>query len=84
MRAGVYRRREGAAVKLSDIKPGDRLRCDDGFTCIPANAIRIVRRAANGDLAIRCRGAEGAEEWQDHCLDGQVGDDGELIGVGWV
>ena len=63
---------------LNGIKPGDRIRCDDGFTCIPAGAVRVVRQCGNA-LAIRCRGADG--QWTEHCLDGQLGDDCELIGL---
>ena len=63
-------------MKLSDLKPGDRLRCDGGFTCIPAGAVRVVRDDA-GDLFIACR--KGV-----HRLAGLIHEDDELIGVGWV
>jgi len=67
-------------MKLSDLKPGDRLRCDDGFTCIPPNAVRVVRGDDEG-LFIRCRGAEDCPGWDNHYLAGQVGKGGVLIGV---
>jgi hypothetical protein len=72
-------------MKLSDLKPGDRVRCDfwvgDGETpCVPRDAVRVVRQDAAG-LFVRCCGPADCREWQTHHLDGQEDDDGELIGV---
>lgn len=71
------------------VKVGDKLRCDGGFTCLAKGDVREVKRN-DGSLAdthdpeyakdpfarlyIDC--ADGT-----HTLDGQVGDDGELVGL---
>jgi hypothetical protein len=60
-------------MKLTDLNPGDRIKTDGGFTCLPEGSIRIVR-CDNGHLFIKCR--EGG-----HYLAGQIGDDDELIGI---
>jgi hypothetical protein len=57
----------------SEVKPGDRLICDGGFTCVPAGKRVKVMEAPNG-LYFKCK--EGR-----HYLDGQLGDNGELIGL---
>lgn len=64
----------GAGVtKVADLKPGDRLTDFFAWGCVPQGAVRVVRRDAEGYLFVRC--AEGC-----HCLSGQTGDDGELVG----
>lgn len=57
-----FKGRKYATIK--NIKEGDRVQCDGDFTCIPANAIRIVRKSDEG-LYIKC--SEG-----EHYLDGQI------------
>lgn len=59
-------------LRLSDVKPGDMVMCDDGFPCMPPGR-RRVEVSAHG-LFVRCN--EG-----HHYLSGQVGDDGLLIGI---
>lgn len=56
-------------MKLSDVKPGDVLIADGGFTCIASGAQLVVGE----DLSVPCD--EGK-----HSLDGQVcWDDGETL-----
>ena len=60
-------------MKLSDVKEGDKLVADAGFTCMRDGQASAVVRTAKGDLAIPCdKGL--------HVLDGQVGEGGELVG----
>lgn len=58
--------------KLADLKAGDAVVTDDGFTCMPLGQ-KIVEADEHG-LFVRC--SEG-----QHYLDGQEGDDGSLIGI---
>jgi hypothetical protein len=70
------------------IKVGDVLECDDGFTCIRPGDHKIVK-AFEGEL--KHHDPEYAKdpfarlyiECSDgtHSLDGQVGEDGELVGL---
>ena len=59
-------------MKISDVKVGETIIADDGFTCMDAGA-KVVKATKHG-LCIDCRDGE-------HYLDGQQGDDGELIGL---
>lgn len=61
-------------MRLTDIKPGDRIRGFEGFGCIPDNATRTVQADVDGDLFVQCR--EGR-----HYLMGQEDESGELIGL---
>ncbi len=63
-------------MKLSDLKAGDKIKADGGFTCVKEGNHK-VKSKKNGDLYIKC--SEGK-----HLLDGQVGEDGELIGISWT
>lgn len=61
-------------MKITDVKEGDKLIADAGFTCMKDGQVGEVFRTEGGDLAIPC--ADGS-----HTLDGQANDDGELIGL---
>jgi hypothetical protein len=61
-------------LRIDEVAVGDVVRGFLNWGCVPANAARVVQRAANGDLFVRCQ--EGR-----HYLDGQVGDDGCLVGI---
>lgn len=61
-------------MKLSDLKEGDVLRCDAGFTCIEKNSLAVVNKDDKGKLWIACRSGR-------HYLDGQEDKNGELIGL---
>lgn len=68
-------------VRIRDVKPGDRLRADGGFTCIPDGAVRTVSRDAAGELFIRCKGPDGEGKCgHRHHLEGQR-DRGRYIGL---
>jgi hypothetical protein len=43
-----------AMVKLSEVKPGDRLVADEGFTCLEAGQVVEVVETPDG-LAVMCR-----------------------------
>lgn len=60
-------------MKLSELKAGDRIKGFEGFGCIPDRAIRVVCDGPSG-MYVKCR--EGT-----HMLDGQEGEDGDLIGL---
>jgi hypothetical protein len=71
-------------MKLTDLKPGMIVVADEGFTCLDAG--EYVVQEHNGNLFIPCRGGENDADTdpgyvERHYLDGQVGDDGELIGL---
>jgi hypothetical protein len=59
-------------VKITDIKPGDVLIADAGFTCVEAGPVAI-EEDENGELYFLC--SEGR-----HYLDGQT-DDGVVVGL---
>jgi hypothetical protein len=62
-----------APLKFADVKAGDRLVADDGFTCLRHDEVVTVAACANG-LYVPCTSGS-------HYLDGQEGDDGALIGL---
>lgn len=63
-------------MKLSDIKQGDVLVADKGFTCMEAG-MHSVRKNSKGELFIHCEDGE-------HLLSGQMDDDeGKLVGLRW-
>jgi hypothetical protein len=62
-------------TKLSEIKEGDVLIADGGFTCIPEGRDLPVESDPDGKLYFLCQ--EGR-----HYLDGQLADDGDtLVGL---
>lgn len=62
-------------TKLSEVREGDVLIADGGFTCVDAGAELIVKATKNGELYVDCRSDQ-------HALTGQLGDDGEtLVGL---
>jgi len=62
-------------AKINDVKEGDKLIADAGFTCMRDGQVGTVVRTEAGDLAIPCD--DGL-----HCLDGQVDEEGgEIIGL---
>jgi len=63
-----------AWAKKSEVKPGDTLVADGGFTCIEAGARLIVeRRCYSSELYVRC--ALGS-----HSLDGHLNEASEYVG----
>lgn len=63
--------------KLEDLKPGDKLKADGGFTCLKEGDIREVKLHECGSLYVDC--ADGGK----HFLEGQLDyktDSGEVIG----
>lgn len=69
-------------MKLGDIKEGDTLIADDGFTCLKEGE-RLPVYSNGHSLFVYCRGGEErleAEREHQHYLGGQVSfDDGETI-----
>jgi hypothetical protein len=70
-----------APLKLSDIHAGDRLRADEAFSCIDPGHVCEVR-SVRGQLYVACCGPEDArtDYASAHLLDGQLNDDGEIVG----
>ena len=60
-------------MKLDELEPGDRVKGFRDWGCVPALAVRTVR-ACEGGLFVKCTHGR-------HFLDGQVGDDGHLVGM---
>jgi hypothetical protein len=61
-------------AKISEVKPGDILIADSGFTCMEAGPVK-VRRRRDGSLFVHCTAKYG------HDLDGQLEDGEHLIGM---
>ena len=61
-------------IHISQLKEGDQLIADGGFTCIPAGQRVVVKADEAGLLYVPC--SEGA-----HYLCGQLTDEGLLIGL---
>jgi hypothetical protein len=62
-------------VKLRDVRPGDKLIADHGFTCIRTGALVDVAADDKGALYVPCKRGR-------HYLDGQVdGPEGNLLGL---
>jgi hypothetical protein len=62
-------------AKLSELKAGDKIQTDGGFTCGMNNKILIVENDDDDKLFVRC--GEG-----NHLLAGQVdSDEGHLVGM---
>ena len=61
-------------MKLSDLKPGDRIAGFEHFVCIPDYAIREVKVDPAGRLFVDC-------DKNGHYLDGLKDKRGELIGL---
>lgn len=59
-------------TKLSDVKAGDRLLTDNGFTCVEQTDV-VVKQDENG-LFFECDDGK-------HFLDGQVDGAGNLVGL---
>lgn len=63
-------------ARLSQLKPGDKIACDNGFTCgINGKTLTVEKGAGTGNLIVPCRAGA-------HWLDGQLADDGDhLVGM---
>lgn len=76
---------QSEVVKLADVKVGDKLIADGGFTCIPAGTVLIVHADEEETLYVRCSGPDEDEGYAPtetrHTLDGQEANDGTLIGL---
>lgn len=61
-------------LKFSDVKAGDVLLPDGGFTCIEGGDARKVLEDGAGELFVACAGGR-------HYLKGQADENGVLIGL---
>ncbi|HVI92315.1 MAG TPA: hypothetical protein VM659_28755 [Dongiaceae bacterium] len=64
-------------IKLDDVKPGDKLVADNGFTCLEGGVHTVYEVEGRDGMpyyALKC-----ASGWHD--LAGQEGDDGYLVGL---
>jgi hypothetical protein len=69
-----------ADLKLDDLRAGDTVIADDGFTCLPAGA-HVVHGDGDG-LFIFCNGPDDdPDPTSHHYLDGQQNKDGSLVGI---
>jgi hypothetical protein len=59
-------------IKLSDLKAGDTIIADGGFTCMEAGPKKVY--AADDGLHVLCNKGR-------HYLEGQLDDDGTLVGL---
>ena len=79
--------------KLDQIKAGDVLIADGGFTCMSDGEVVTVK-SDDGGLFVRCAGPDEGDDAdadhgkpstthrrEQHYLDGQEGDDGECVGL---
>lgn len=62
----------GALILLADIKGGDLLIADDGFTCMPAGQLSVAA-SHDGQLFVPCNHGV-------HYLNGQTDSRGRLVG----
>lgn len=67
---------DNGRAKLEDVRAGDKLMADSGFTCVDHGAVLKVERDDEG-LFVTCRDGK-------HHLDGQLDEDGYLVGLAWV
>lgn len=65
---------EFGKLKLKDVKAGDRIVVDGGFTCIKGGTVVELYPDEDGHLCFKCRKG-------DHGLAGQIGGGGQLIGL---
>ena len=65
-----------ALIKVSDVKPGVKLRAHDGFTCIKNEEILEVKEH-DGELYVDC-------SYGKHFLEGQLDKDGKLYVGFWI
>ena len=65
-------------ANINEVKEGDKLIADGGFTSLKAGDVREIIRTKDGDLAIHCSGPGGI-----NTFDGQVDHErgGEVIGL---
>lgn len=63
-------------ARLSELKAGDKLVADGGFTCIKKGGVVVVEARGDGQLYVGCRSGS-------HYLDGQVSGENHdsLIGL---
>lgn len=71
--ANIKVSQEETAMKLSNINEGDTVLVDSGFTCMKSGP-KLVLKNETGDLYIACEDGH-------HLIDGQIGTDGNLIGI---
>jgi hypothetical protein len=61
-------------ARMDELSPEDTVEVDGDFDCMHPGERKVIRANAAGDLFVICdRGR--------HMLDGQLNDDGELVGV---
>jgi len=60
-------------AKANEVKAGDHLKCDEGFTCLKPHTKVVVQEDEEG-LFVSC--ADGK-----HYLDGQEDENGNLVGL---
>lgn len=70
------------SLKLADLRPGDTLIADEAFSCIDPGRACLVHSDDRMGLFVHCCGPEHQRsDYHDkHFLDGQLNDDGEIVG----
>lgn len=84
----IASRKIGDFPKLDDLKPGDKLVADGGFTCLKAGEVVTVEKDGDG-LFVRCCAHDDGDYGhpvndsrnEQHYLDGQEGEGGECVGL---
>ena len=67
---------EWGTLKLNDLKPGDKVIADDGFTCIKAWSCLEVFAGEDKNLYIPCKAGD-----RCHYLDGQLDGNDCIVGL---
>lgn len=72
-------------MELAELKSGDIIVADGGFTCIDEGRECVVRDDGDGDLYVDCCGPEDtcSDYFDQHALIGQEDEEGNLIGFSW-
>ena len=75
-------------ARLSELRPGDKIETDAGFTCLAKGEVAEVHADASGILFVFCSGhgdfanrSRHKKRTEQHMLDGQADDGEHLIGM---
>lgn len=61
-------------LTIDEARPGIKIRCDGGFTCVPPDSVHTLHQQADGDLYFNCACGH-------HAIEGQADDNPFYIGL---